>query len=84
MPGHDVALAAGVLAVGQRALGLAQPLQDDLLGGAGGDAAEALGGVVVLAGDAAVLGELLREHGHLAGLAVELHPRVRLRALGVL
>ena len=49
MPADDVALAAGVLAVGQRALGLAQPLEDDLLGGARRDAAEARGGVVVLA-----------------------------------
>jgi hypothetical protein len=79
----DVALAAGVLAVGQRALRLAQALQDDLLGGARGDAAEALGRVVVLAQDAAVLAELLRQHGDLAARAVELDAGVRLRALGV-
>ena len=40
--GDDVALAAGVLLVLEVALGLADALEDDLLGRLGGDAAEVL------------------------------------------
>ena len=46
--GDDVALAAGVLLVLQVALGLADALEDDLLGRLGGDAAEVVGRVVPL------------------------------------
>ena len=82
--GHDVALAPGVLAVGLGALRLAQALQDDLLGGARRDAAEALGGVVPLAQDGAGLVDLRREDRDLPGGAVERDPGVRLVVLGVL
>ena len=44
----DVALAAGPLAEGVLVLGVAQPLQDDLLGGHRRDPAEVLRGVVPL------------------------------------
>ena len=57
--GDDVALAPGVLLVLEVALGFADPLQDDLLRGLGGDAAEVVGRVVPLADDVAVLVELL-------------------------
>src|SRR5262249_24743908 len=66
-------------------LGVAQPLQDHLLGGGRGDPAEAGGGVVELAGLLAlfeVLGVLLRPHGHVSGLPVELHARVAAASLG--
>ena len=52
-------------------LGVAQPLEDDLLGGAGRDPAEVGRGVVVLADDVAVVVELLGQDGDLAGLAVD-------------
>ena len=47
--GDDVALAARVLLVLHLALGLADALQDHLLGGLRGDAAEVVGRVVPLA-----------------------------------
>ena len=74
--GDDVALAAGVLLVLHLALGLADALQDDLLGGLRGDAPEVGGRVVPLAGDVAVLVELLRDHADLAGLDVDLDERL--------
>ena len=58
-PGDDVALAAGVLLVLDVALGLADALQDDLLGRLRGDAPEVVRRVVPLADDVAVLVELL-------------------------
>src|SRR3712207_8915648 len=72
----DVALLAGVLAEGLLVLGVAQPLHDDLLGGAGGDPAEVGRGVVPLADDLAVRAQLLGEHGHLTALAVDVDPHV--------
>ena len=53
--GDDVALAARVLAERRVVLGVAQPLQDDLLGGGRGDPAEAGRGVVELRGSCALL-----------------------------
>ncbi len=82
--GDDVALLAGELAELHVVLGVAQPLQDDLLGGGRRDPAEALGRVVVLRDDVALLVGLGREHGDVAGLAVELDPRLRSGAPGVL
>ena len=57
--GDEVALAAGVLAEVHLVLGVAQPLQDDLLGGRRRDPAEVVRGVVPLPHHAAVLVELL-------------------------
>ena len=82
--GDDLALLGGELAVGPLVLGVAQPLQDDLARGGGGDPAEALRGVVPLGLDAAVRGQLLGDHPHRAGLAVDVDPGVRLVAVGVL
>jgi hypothetical protein len=79
-----ITLAPGPLAEGDVVLGVPEPLQDDLLGGHRRDPPEVLRGVIPLAGDGAVLGELLRPHGDRAGLAVHLDAGVRLRALGVL
>ena len=73
--GDDVALAAGVLLVLHLALGLADALQDHLLRGLRGDAAEVVGRVVPLAGDVALFVELLRDHVDLAGLDVDLDER---------
>jgi hypothetical protein len=81
-PGDDVALLAGELAVPDLVLGVAQPLQDDLLGRGGRDPAEVGRGVVVLADQRAVLGELPRVHGDVPGLAVQLGASVLLGALG--
>ena len=47
-PGDEVAVLAGVLAEVHLVLGVAQPLQDDLLGGRRRDPAEVVGGVVAL------------------------------------
>ena len=58
-PGDDVALLAGELTELPLVLGVAQALQHDLLRGRGGDPAEALGGVVVLPDDVALLVVLL-------------------------
>jgi hypothetical protein len=44
-PGHDLGHAVDVLLVHHLALGLADPLQDDLLGGLRGDAARSRAGV---------------------------------------
>ena len=73
--GDDVALAAGVLLVLHLALGLADALEDHLLGRLRGDATEVVGRVVPLAGDVAVLVELLRDHLDVAGLHVDLDQR---------
>ena len=84
----DVALPARILAVGDLALRLPDPLQDDLLGGLGGDAAEVgrrllppLLDQLELAG-LLVLLHLLGEHGDVAALAVDLDPRVVPRSNG--
>ena len=74
--GDDVAFAAGVFLVLHLALGLANALQDHLLGRLRGDAAEVGGRVVPLAGDVAVFVELLRDHADLAGLDVDLDQRL--------
>jgi hypothetical protein len=58
MPGDQLALLVAVLVEDVVPLGLAHPLQDHLLGGLGGDAAEALPGLVELE-DVPVLGVLL-------------------------
>ena len=79
----DVALLADVLAERLLVLGVAQPLHDDLLGGAGRDPAEVGGGVVPLVHDLAVRTQLLGQHGDLAALAVDLHADVLGGALGV-
>ena len=73
--GDDVAFAAGVLLVLHLALGLADALQDDLLGRLRGDAAEVARRVVPLPRDVAVLVELLRDHADLTGLDVDLDQR---------
>src|SRR4051812_41126032 len=65
----DVAFLAGVLPEGLLVLGVAQPLDDDLLGRAGRDPAEVGGGVVPLADGLAGGTELLGQDGHLGGLA---------------
>ncbi len=64
--GDEVAFLAGVLAVGQLALGLAQALHQHLLRGLRDDAAEVVRVVDPLGDDVAVVVELLREHGDLA------------------
>ena len=69
--GDDVALAPGVLLVLEVALGLADALEDDLLGRLGGDAAEVVGRVVPLPDDVAVLVELLAVDADLARLGVD-------------
>ena len=75
-PGDDVALAAGVLLVLEVALGLADPLQDDLLGGLGRDAPEVVRGVVPLPDDVAVLVELLAVDPDLARVGVDRDDRL--------
>ena len=64
--GDDVALLAGELTEPDVVLGVAQPLQHDLLRGGRGDPAEAVGRVVVLADLVALVVELGRQHGHVA------------------
>ena len=61
----------GVLLVLEVALGLPDPLEDDLLGRLGGDATEVVGGVVPLADDVAVLVELLAVDADLARLGID-------------
>ena len=73
--GDDVAFAAGVLLVLHLAFGFADALQDHLLRGLRGDAAEVGGRVVPLADDVALFVELLRDHADLAGLDVDLDER---------
>ncbi len=75
-PGDDVALAAGVLLVLHLALGVADPLEDDLLRGLRRDAAEVAGRVVPLADDVALLVELLGDDLDVAGLDVDLDERL--------
>jgi hypothetical protein len=84
LPVDDLALLGGELAVGAVVLGVAQAGQDHLAGRGGGDAAEALGGVVPLAHRLAVGAALLGHHADQAGLAVDVDARVRLVAVGVL
>ena len=81
--GDQVALLAGELAVPDVVLGVAQPLQHDLLRGRGRDPPEALGGVVVLRDLVALVVELRGEHRDVAALPVELHPRLLHRARGL-
>ncbi len=71
--GDDVALLAGVLPVVHLVGGLPQPLEDDLLGGLGGYAAEALGGVVPLGDDLVLVVEHRHENGGVARGAVDDH-----------
>ena len=73
--GDDVALAARVLLVLHLPLRLADALEDDLLGGLRGDAAEVGGRVVPLARDVALFVELLGDHLDRAGLHVDLDQR---------
>ena len=61
----------GVLLVLDVALGLADPLQDDLLRGLRGDAPEVVRGVVPLADDVAVLVELLAVDADLTRVGVD-------------
>ena len=70
-PGDEVALLAEELPEPHVVLGVAQPLEHDLLGRGRGDPAEALGGVVVLPHLGAVVVELGGEHGDVPGLAVQ-------------
>ena len=69
--GDDVALPPRVLLVLEVPLHLADPLQDDLLGRLGGDPAEVVGRVVPLAGDVAVLVELLAVDADLPRLGID-------------
>ena len=75
--GDQLAHAVAVLLVHHVPLGLADPLQDDLLGGLRGDAAEVVGRDVALADLVAVLLELRRVDlgvgrlDHLARLGVD-------------
>jgi hypothetical protein len=82
--GHDVALAAGELAERLLVLGVAQPLQDDLLGGGGSDPPEPGRCVVVLAEHRALVVGLRRPNGDVTALALELDARGGLMALGAL
>ena len=75
--GDDVALLAGVLPEGELVLGVAQPLQDDLLRGRRGDPAEALGRVVVLARPRSPSSAVsAAQDDDVAAAAVELDPRL--------
>ena len=93
--GDQLADPVAVLLVHHVALGLADALQDHLLGGLRGDAAEVVGRDVLLVDLVAVFGELLRVDfrflgfAHLARLGVDggflvdrLDDQVRLQALG--
>ena len=62
-------------------LGVAQPLQDDLLGGGRGDPSEPRRGVVVFPQCVAIFVGLCGPDGDVAGGAVELDASVRGRAL---
>ena len=66
-PGDELALAAGELVEGDVALGLAQPLQDDLLGGLGVDPAEGLGVELLGRHQVADLGRRVDRPGLLEG-----------------
>ena len=70
----------GVLLVLEVALGLADALEDHLLGGLGGDAPEVLGGVVPLLDDVAVLVELLAVDPDLPRLGIDRDERLFGRA----
>ena len=77
--GDDVTLAVEKVAEGDFVLGVAQTLQNLLLGCGGCDPAEPLRGVVPLAHDIAVLVDLLGPYGDVAGGAVELDASLGLR-----
>src|SRR5690606_1291697 len=70
--GDDVALLAAELAEHGVVGDVAQALADDLLRSVGGDAPEVLGVLLLLAHDGALVVGDRREHGDVAGLAVEL------------
>ena len=72
--GDEIAFAAFVEVEDLLALGIAQPLHDDLLGGLRGDPAEVVRGVLPLPGDVAVLVELLAVDDDLAGVGVDGDP----------
>src|SRR5918999_388130 len=92
-PGDDVTFAPGVFAEGQIALGLAQPLKNDLFGRLCRDAPEVCGGVLPLLEYGHLFGffvdlDVLRKDRHLAGLRIDFgaratslvrvdHPKVR-------
>ncbi len=76
-PGHDVALAARVLAEGQLVFDVAEPLQDHLPGGGRGDPAEPGRGVVVLPHRGPVRAGLDGPHGDVPALPVHLDARRR-------
>ena len=93
--GDQLAHAVAVLLEHHVALGLADALQDHLLGGLGGDPAEVVGGDVALVDLVAVFGELLRVDfrflgfAHLPRLGIDrrflvdrLDDQVRLQAFG--
>jgi hypothetical protein len=74
---HELALTAGELAEVDLVLGVAELLQDDLLGRGRGDAAEVARGVVELPEHLpALVVELGRENGHVPGFPVELGARL--------
>ncbi len=82
--GDEVALPAFVQVVDLLALGIAQTLHDDLLGGRRGDATEVVRGVLPLVDDVAVLVELLAVHDDLAGVRVDGDPGLLGGARGAL
>ena len=82
--GHEVSLAALVQLEDLLALGVAQPLQDHLLGGLGSDAAEVVRGVLPLPHHVAVLVEILAVDDDLGGVGVDCHPRFLGGARGAL
>src|SRR5204862_27525 len=73
--GDDVALLARELTEGDVVLGVTEALEHDLASRARRDPAEAVGGVVVLLGEGAVLLLLADQHVDVAGLAVDDDPR---------
>src|SRR5258708_25821862 len=73
--GHDVTLAARVLAERELVFRVAQPLQDDLASRGRGDTAEPGPRVVVFPRHGAVLGRLARPAGHVPAAPVDLDPR---------
>src|SRR3989440_3366294 len=81
--GDQVAVATGVLAEVHLVGGLAEALEDHLLGGHRGDPAEVVRGVVVLPDDRAVGVQLLGVDGGGPGAAVDLHACVRCGSFGV-